>query len=178
MWLCRSSAAGRDTEWVVYAKPLFAGPHQVLDYVGRYTHRVAISNQRLVDTDDGHVRFHYKDYRAGRPQSQKTMVLAATEFIRRFLFHVLPSGFHRIRSYGLLGNRHRHAKLVRCRQLLNMRCADTIGRTPSPSKDYRDRYEVLTGLSLRMCPRCREGRMLVIEHLIRLRLCVPIIDTS
>jgi hypothetical protein len=168
----------RQTEWVVYAKPPFAGPHQVLDYVGRYTHRIAISNQRLVDMDDGHVRFHYKDYRADRPQSQKTMVLAATEFIRRFLFHVLPSGFHRIRYYGLLGNRHRHAKLARCRQLLNMRCAETIGRAPAASQDYRDRYEVLTGLSLRTCPRCLGGRMLVIEHLIRLRLCPPIIDTS
>ena len=168
----------RQTEWVVYAKPPFAGPQQVLDYVGRYTHRIAISNQRLVDMDDGHVRFHYNDYRADRPQSQKTMLLAATEFIRRFLFHVLPSGFHRIRYYGLLGNRHRHAKLAQCRQLLNMRCAETIGRPPSASQDYRDRYEVLTGISLRMCPRCRGGRMLVIEHLIRLRLGPPIIDTS
>jgi len=168
----------RQTEWVVYAKPPFAGPQQVLDYVGRYTHRIAISNQRLVDMDDGHVRFHYKDYRADRPQSQKTMVVAATEFIRRFLFHVLPSGFHRIRYYGLLGNRHRQAKLARCRQLLNMRCADTIGHAPSASQDYRDRYEVLTGISLRTCPRCRGGRMLVIEHLIGLRLRPPIIDTS
>ena len=76
----------------------FAGPQQVLDYVGRHTHRTAISNQlRLVDMADGHVRCHYKDYRADRPESQNTMVLAATEFIRRFLFHVLPSGFHRIR---------------------------------------------------------------------------------
>jgi hypothetical protein len=168
----------RQTEWVVYAKPPFAGPQQVLDYVGGYTHRIAIANQRLVDMDDGHVRFHYKDYRSDRPQSQKTMVLAATEFIRRFLFHVLPSGFHRIRYYGLLGNRHRQAKLALCRQLLNRRCPDTIGRAPSASHDYRDRYEVLTGISLRTCPRCREGRMLVIEDLMRLRLCPPIIDTS
>ena len=150
----------------------------MLDYVGRYTHRIAISNQRLINVDDGHIHFRYKDYRADHPQSQKTMVLAATEFIRRFLFHVLPSGFHRIRYYGLLGNRHRHAKLARCRQLLNMHCADTIGRAPSASQDYRDRYEVLTGVSLRTCPRCREGCMLVIEHLIRLRLCPAIIDTS
>jgi hypothetical protein len=168
----------RQTEWVVYAKPPFAGPQQVLDYVGRYTHRIAISNQRLVDMDDGHVRFHYRDYRADGPRSQKTMELAATEFIRRFLCHVLPSGFHRIRYYGLLGNRHRQTKLARCRQLLNMRCAETIGRAPSASQDYRDRYEVLTGISLRTCPRCRGGRMLVIEHLIQLRLCPPIIDTS
>jgi hypothetical protein len=168
----------RQTEWVVYAKPPFAGPQQVLDYVGRYTHRIAISNQRLVNIDDGLVRFHYKDYRADHPQSQKTMVLAATEFIRRFLCHVLPSGFHRIRYYGLLGNRHREAKLARCRQLLQMRSADTTRRAPSACQDYRDRYEALTGISLRTCPRCRGGRMLVIEHLVRLRFCVPIIDTS
>jgi hypothetical protein len=167
----------RQTEWVVYAKPPFAGPQQVLDYVGRYTHRIAISNQRLIDVDDGHIHFRYKDYRADRPQSQRTMVLTATEFIRRFLFHVLPSGFHRIRYYGLLGNRHRHEKLARCRQLLNMRC-ETIGRAPSPSQDSRDRYEVLTGISLRTCPRCRGGSMLVIEHLIRLSLRPPIVDTS
>ncbi len=168
----------RHTEWVVYAKPPFAGPQQVLDYVGRYTHRIAISNQRLVDIDDGHVRFRYKDYRADRPQCQKTMVLAATEFIRRLLVHVLPSGFHRIRYYGFLGNRHRHAKLARCRQLLKMSGAETIGHPPSAPQDYRDRYEILTGISLRTCPRCRGGRMLVIEHLIRFSLCPPIVDSS
>jgi hypothetical protein len=85
---------------VVYAKRPFAGPAQVLDYVGRYTHRGAIANQRLTDLDDGHVRFRYTDYRA--PAAPKTMTLDATEFIRRFLLHVLPSGFHRIRYYGLL----------------------------------------------------------------------------
>ena len=150
----------------------------MLDYVGRYTHRIAISNQRLVDIDDGLVRFRYTDYRADRSQSQKTMVLPASEFIRRFLCHVLPSRFHRIRYYGLLGNRHREAKLARCRQLLHMRGTDTVGHSPSASQDYRDRYEILTGVSLRTCPRCRGGRMLVIEHLIRLRLGGPIIDTS
>ena len=168
----------RHTEWVVYAKPPFAGPQQVLDYVGRYTHRIAISNHRLIDVDDGHVHFRYKDNRADHPQSQKTMVLAATEFIRRFLSHVLPSGFHRIRYYGLLGNRHRREKLAQCRQLLNMGCADTIGRAPSAPQDYRERYELLTGISLRTCPCCRRGRMLVVEHLIRLSLRPPRIDTS
>jgi hypothetical protein len=100
----------RQTEWVVYAKRPFAGPAQVLDYVGRYTHRVAIANQRLIDLDDGHVRFRYTDYRAQhRP---KTMTLEASEFIRRFLLHVLPTGFHRIRYYRLLGHRHRRAHLT------------------------------------------------------------------
>ena len=90
------------TEWVVYAKPPFAGPAQVLDYVGRYTHRVAISNNRLVSMDDGKVCFRWKDYRDDN--RQKTMTLPAEEFIRRFLIHVLPDGFHRIRYFGFLGN--------------------------------------------------------------------------
>jgi hypothetical protein len=87
----------RQTEWVVYAKRPFAGPAQVLDYVGRYTHRVAIANQRLIDLDDGHVRFADKDYRAGPAVPPTTMTLAATQFMRRLLLHVLPAGFHRIR---------------------------------------------------------------------------------
>jgi hypothetical protein len=163
---------------VVYAKPPFAGPQQVLDYVGRYTHRIAISNPRLLDMEDGHVRFRYKDYRANRPESQRTMALAATEFIRRFLWHVLPPGFHRIRYFGLLGNRHRKAKLARCRQLLATTCSETISHASSPSQDYHDRYEVLTGISLRTCPICGAGRMLVIEQMTRLRLCPTITDTS
>ena len=96
------------SEWVVYAKPPFAGPQQVLDYVGRYTHRVAISNNRLLDIEDGQVRFRWKDYR--HHNRQKTMTLTAEEFIRRFLLHVLPDGFQRIRYYGFLGNRYRKQK--------------------------------------------------------------------
>ena len=99
-------APARQADWVVYAKRPFAGPQQVLDYVGRYTHRVAIANARLLDIEDGQVRFRYKNYRDEQPQ-RHTMTLAAGEFIRRFLLHVLPAGFHRIRYYGLLGNRHR-----------------------------------------------------------------------
>ena len=105
----RYLAPVRDTEWVVYAKRPFAGPAQVLDYVGRYTHRVAISNNRLVSMDEGKVRFRWKDYRNGN--RQKTMTLQAGEFIRRFLIHVLPDGFHRIRYFGFLGNCHRARKL-------------------------------------------------------------------
>jgi hypothetical protein len=168
----------QQTEWVVYAKPPFAGPHQVLAYVGRYTHRIAISNNRLLDMEDGHVRFRYKDYRAGRPESQKTMALAVTEFIRRFLLHVLPPGFHRIRYYGLLGNRHRKAKLARCRQLLGTTCPETISPASLRSQDYRDRYEVLTGISLRTCPVCGAGRMLVIEQMTRVPPFPTITDTS
>src|SRR5260370_18881070 len=102
------------------------------------------------------------------------MALSAAEFIRRFLLHVLPSGFHRIRYYGLLGNRHRKATLARCRQLLGTTPAETIAPASSSSQDYRDRYEVLTGISLRTCPVCCEGRMLVIAHTTRGRPFPPI----
>lgn len=168
----------RQTEWVVYAKRPFAGPQQVLDYVGRYTHRIAIANQRLLDIDDGHVRFRYKDYRTDSHDSQKTLTLTALEFIRRFLLHVLPRGFHRIRYYGLLGNRHCARQLGRCRQLLGIMRANTRGRPCARSQDYRDRYEALTGVSLRACPVCQVGRMLLIDELPRGAPVPMIIDTS
>jgi hypothetical protein len=168
----------RQTEWVVYAKRPFAGPQQVLDYVGRYTHRIAIANQRLIDIDDGHVRFHYKDYRVDGADARKTMTLTAAEFIRRFLLHVLPRGLHRIRYYGLLGNRHRTRQIARCRTLLGTPNAETINRDGVRPKDYRDRFEVLTGISLRACPVCKIGRMFVIEELPRGSPTILIIDTS
>ena len=102
----------RETEWVVYAKRPFAGPEQVLDYLGRYTHRIAISNQRLCSLHDDSVRFRYTDYRRAGASRKKTMTLTATEFIRRMLLHVLPPGFHRIRHYGFLANRNRQQKLT------------------------------------------------------------------
>jgi len=157
----------RDTDWVVYAKRPFAGPQQVLEYVGRYTHRVAIANQRLLDIDDGHVRFHYKNYRAAPSQTPQTMTLEATEFIRRFLLHVLPSGFHRIRYYGWLGHRHRTETLARCRQLLGTTAAAPITSEARPPSDYRDRYESLTGISLRRCPLCADGHMRVTRSWLR-----------
>ena len=125
----------------------FAGPEQVLRYVAQYTHRVAISNNRLLDLEDGKVRFRWRDYRDNN--QHKTMQLAAEEFIRRFLIHVLPEGFQRIRYYGFLANRHREHKLARCRQLLHDTPAEPPGQE---NKDYRDRYEELTGKSLRICP--------------------------
>ena len=149
----------RKKKWVVYAKPPFAGPQQVLDYVGRYTHRVAISNNRLLDIEAGQVRFQWKDYRDN--SQQKTMTLSAEEFIRRFLLHTLPEGFQRIRYYGFLGNRYRQEKLARCRQLLAM--IPDVG--PTPPQDYRDRHEELTGISLRQCPVCHRGRMTIVEIL-------------
>ena len=166
----------RQTEWVVYAKPPFAGPSQVLDDVGRYTHRVAISNQRVIDLDDGHVRFRYQDDRA--QDQQKTMTLDATEFIRRVLLHVLPSGFHRIRYDGLLGNRHRREHLVHCRHLLGTAARpDRVGHT-TISADDRDRDEALTGCSWRVCPRCHDGQMRVVERLVGAPDRPRIFDTS
>ena len=162
-----------NTEWVVYAKRPFAGPAQVLDYVGRYTHRVAISNNRLVSMNDGKVRFRWKDYRGGN--RQKIMTLDANEFIRRFLIHTLPGGFHRIRYFGFLGNCHRARKLERCRRLIGMASPDL---PIEPSADYRDRYEVLTGHSLRECPRCHTGIMVVTGCIERVRICQSVPDTS
>lgn len=157
-------------KWVVYAKRPFAGPKQVLDYVGRYTHRVAISNHRLLDIQNGQVRFQWKDY---RHQSQsKTMTLSADEFIRRFLMHVLPGGFTRIRYYGFLANRYRKEKLERCRRLIGMPAPATPTSEPPGQKDYRDLYEELTGCSLHRCPQCGRGRMRVVKILTP-TLCQP-----
>ena len=149
-----------------------AGPEQVLDYVGRYTHRVAISNNRLVSMDNGKVRFRWKDYRDGN--RQKTMTLAAEEFIRRFLIHVLPDGFHRIRYYGFLGNCHRARKLALCRDLLRMAPA-----APSdPPSDLRDQVVALIGQSLRVCPLCHTGIMVVTGCIVQPIICLPGLDTS
>lgn len=151
-------APATETEWVVYAKPPFGGAQQVLHYLGRYTHRVAISNNRLVSMEDGRVTFLWKDYKRGA--AQRPLTLQADEFIRRFLLHTLPHGFQHIRHYGFLANRYRETKLALCRQLLS---------TPMPivesrdKEDYRDRYERLTGKSLRDCPICGKGHMACIE---------------
>jgi len=153
----------REAEWVVYAKRPFAGPEQVLDYVGRYTHRVAISNNRLLDITEDKVSFRYKDYR--HDAQQKTMTLEVEEFIRRFLLHVLPEGFQRIRYYGFLANRYREQKLALCRELLDMPTQEPPA--PEAANDYRQRYEELTGSSLSQCPICHQGHMLVIAVLSR-----------
>jgi hypothetical protein len=147
--------AARGIDWVVYAKPPFGGPEHVLEYLGRYTHRVAIANSRLTGIGDDAVSFRWKDYR--HHDRQKIMTLDADEFIRRFLLHVLPDGLQRIRHYGLLGNRARENKLALCRQLLD-------APPPAPPvlaalADPHDRYEALTGRSLRVCPVCAVGIM-------------------
>jgi hypothetical protein len=169
----RALASLRGVEWVVYAKRPFAGPQQVIEYVGRYTHRVAISNNRLLTLDGGHVRFTYTDYRR-ESAPRNVMTLAADEFIRRFLLHVLPRGFHRIRYYGFLGARHRRTKLARCRHLLGSSAAMPLVTTAAT--DYRDRTHALTGVSLRTCPACHHGQMITLEPLVPVPVLIA--DTS
>jgi hypothetical protein len=138
-------------DWVVYAKPAFGGPMQVLRYLGRYTHRVAISNARLVSLDQGRVRFRYKDYADG--SLWKVMQLSAEEFLRRFLLHVLPKRFVRIRHYGLLAGRNVPTQLARCRELLT-------NSTATPAPQHNDVVEsVLPATEAQtaplLCPHCR-----------------------
>jgi len=142
----------RSREWWVYAKPPFGGPAQVLAYLGRYTHRVAISNHRLLSLKHGEVTFSWRDNRHG--QLRSTMTLSAEEFMRRFLLHVLPRGFQRIRQFGLLANRRR-GELARCRHLLGA-SEQTV---ESICEDYQALYQTVTGTSLQQCPACRTGTM-------------------
>ena len=161
----RQLSASAQTEWVVYAKPPFGGPEQVLKYLARYTHRVAISNRRLVALENGEVTFHWKDYAHGG--GPKTMRLQATEFIRRFLLHVLPSGFVRIRHYGFLANCVCQEKLTLCRALLEVATSlRDVALAPSAAA----KAEVELGAALtHVCPCCKEGRMVIIELVSALR---------
>ena len=152
--------ACRSQKWVVYAKRPFGGPDKVLDYLGRYTHRIAISNHRILDIKNGEVTFTWKDYKSDG--KQRIMTLKAHEFIRRFLLHVLPDGFVRIRYYGLLANCHRARKLARCRELLNVREPDC----ENPEKqNWVQLLIVLTGKNPLQCPNCEEGRMVPVQNL-------------
>jgi len=108
-----------EREWVVYAKPPFGGPAQALRYLGRYTHRIALSNERILHAGAGTVTFQWKDYRHKDKQKSRAMTIPAEEFIRRFLIHTMPPGFQRIRHFGFLANRYRREKLLLCRRLLN-----------------------------------------------------------
>jgi len=146
----------RNTEWVVYAKKPFAGPKAVLAYLSRYTHRVAISNRRLISADATGVTFAWKDYRIEGPGRSKIMTLPTREFIRRFLMHVLPKSLHRIRHYGLFANRHRAANMVRAREFLGV---------PSGSKKP-EASDTTAADQPRVLPRpcrCCGGRMIIIE---------------
>lgn len=149
----------RQIDWVVYAKPPFGGPGQVLEYLGRYTHRVAISNHRLVSLEQGQVTFRWKDYR--QEQAPRLMTLDAGEFIRRFLLHSLPDGFQRIRFSGFLANRHRTGKLALVRQLLSAPVTELL----PPPRDCAELLAWLTGQPIEQCPFCRLGRMHRVEVL-------------
>jgi predicted RNA-binding Zn-ribbon protein involved in translation (DUF1610 family) len=147
----------RRAEWVVYAKPPFGGPQAVLAYLSRYTHRVAIANSRLIACDRNGVTFRWKDYRAKGPGRQKVMTLATAEFIRRFLIHVLPHGFHRIRHYGLLASGTRADNIAKARRLLDVSAAQpeaavTCGAEASEPKPLSH-----------PCP-CCGGSMTIIER--------------
>ena len=149
----------RRIEWVVYAKRPFAGPSAVLAYLARYTHRVAIANSRLIALDEQGVTFKWKDYRAKGKTKYKTMTLAAGEFMRRFLLHVLPRGFHRIRHYGLIANAGRRVNLARARELLNMPpdVDDEAGTGDNVVDSVPPTY---------VCPDCG-APMIIVETLVR-----------
>jgi len=142
-------------DWVVYSKRPFGGPEQVLDYLGRYTHRVAISNRRIINVENGKVTFQYRDRKDN--DTLKEMTLEAEEFIRRFLLHVLPEGFMRIRHFGFLANRCKKEKLGRCRQLLGL-----SPELPKPGKKTTQELMLqLTGIDVTRCPFCKKGTMKV-----------------
>ena len=149
----------RRIDWVVYAKRPFAGPAAVLAYLARYTHRVAIANSRLIALDERGVTFKWKDYRAKGKTKHKTMTLSTGEFMRRFLLHVLPSGFHRIRHYGLIANAGRRDNLARARELLNV---------PPDADDGASAGDGVTesGQPTYVCPDCG-APMIIIETFVR-----------
>lgn len=149
----------REKKWVVYAKNPFTSPERVLDYLGRYTHRVAISNNRIISIEEGKVSFQYRDRKT--ENKQRRMTLLAEEFIRRFLLHVLPDSFVRVRHYGILANRTKKEELGCCRRLL----ADG-GQPPAPvNKSSKELMEEVAGVDLGVCPECKVGRMVIIREL-------------
>ena len=166
----RATLCGSD--WVVYAKPPCGGPAQVLEYLGRYTHRVALSNDRLLSLEDGVARFRWKDYAHGN--RLKTMALPAAAFLARFLLHVLPDGFVRIRHFGFLANRGRAAKLARCCALL----AVPPPAVPAAPESVAALLLRLTGVDVTRCPVCRVGHLHVLGPLRPGALPVAVVDTS
>jgi hypothetical protein len=148
----------KTTKWFVYAKRPFAGPAAVLAYLSRYTHRVAIANSRLIAVDDEGVRFRWKDYRRDGRERYKTMTLATDEFIRRFLIHVLPKGFHRIRHYGLFANGHRRETIARARALIDAVTPRAGGMVIAETGEAADP----TAEPAHRCP-CCGGRMIIVE---------------
>lgn len=144
----------RAKAWVVYAKRPFGGPEQVLAYLGRYTHRVALSNERLVSTDAATVRFRYKDYAQSR--RRKIMSLEPVEFLRRFALHVLPRGFNRIRHFGIIANRNKHILLARAREALQ---APTPAPQPTVPESIGEFWQRVAGIDIGRCPQCNQGTL-------------------
>ena len=151
--------ASRQKSWVVYAKKPFGSPQTVLDYLGRYTHRVALSNERILSVQNGQVTLSYRDRKDGNRKT--TIPLEAQEFIRRFLLHVLPDGFMRIRHFGFLANRAKKHALPQCRKLLGLSAA----LPELPKKSAHDLLLELSGIDLSRCPRCQKGTLIVIGEL-------------
>ena len=151
--------ASRQKSWVVYAKKPFGSPQTVLDYLGRYTHRVALSNERILSVQNGQVTLSYRDRKDG--DKKKTVSLEAHEFIRRFLLHVLPDGFMRIRHFGFLANRAKKHALAQCRKLLKLDAA----LPEIPKKSAHDLLLELTGIDLNRCPSCHQGTLIVVAEL-------------
>jgi hypothetical protein len=149
------ASKSKKTEWVVYAKPPFGGPEYVLKYLARYTHRVAISSSRLLSLDNGRVTFRWRDSRHGN--HTKSMTLDAVEFIRRFLLHILPSGFMKIRHFGFLANRNRSSALALCRQHLNA-ASPTGGPAGILTREQQSAVE-------RRCPVCHVGVLRIVDWL-------------
>jgi hypothetical protein len=164
-----------DREWVVYAKPPFGGPQRAIEYLGRYTHRVAISNHRLLALEQDRVTFQWKDYRSEQREKSGTMTVDADEFIRRFLIHTLPPGFQRIRHYGFLANCHRKDKLEFCRSLLP---AGASGLLSQPAECAQMKEEITEPEPGRRCPRCGSGTMVRIAVLEPIRWPAVPPDTS
>jgi Putative transposase/Transposase zinc-binding domain len=151
--------AARQKSWVVYAKKPFGSPQTVLDYLGRYSHRVALSNDRILSVQYGQVTLSYRDRKDG--DKKKTVSLEAHEFIRRFLLHVLPDGFMRIRHFGFLANRAKKHALAQCRKLLKLDAA----LPEIPKKSAHALLLELTGIDLNRCPSCHQGTMIVVAEL-------------
>jgi hypothetical protein len=154
--------ASRRKNWVVYTKKPFGSPEKVLDYLGRYTHRVALSNDRILQVENGEVTLSYRDRKDG--DCKKIMTLEAQEFIRRFLLHVLPEGFMRIRHFGFLANRSKKQALAQCRKLLKL--VPALPQRPDPSA--KDLLLKITGVDLSRCPCCHEGTMIAVADLPRI----------
>ncbi len=156
-------------QWVVYCKPPFTGAEGVLQYLSRYTHRIAISNERILKLEASQVSFRWRDYSDG--DKEKIMTVAAEEFIRRFLLHVLPAGFVKIRHYGLLANRNRKNNIALCRKLLN--CCQTETQDIKIPETWQEYLLKISGVDVTQCPVCKKGRLLRVEALLPLKCNGP-----